>query len=110
MTRPLLCTVPHSYAAPVEWRCRAVSSRRLVPGDVLVLLRGKATCDMVLLRGNCLVEESMLSGEVLTPPDWRLDLLTPVMQSGMQSGKPSATSGMGQFRVHTEGRGLKSHV
>ena len=43
---------------------RAVSSRRLVPGDVVVLLRGKATCDMVLLRGNCLVEESMLSGEV----------------------------------------------
>ena len=43
--------------------CRAVSSRRLIPGDVLVLLRGKATCDMVLLRGNCLVEESMLSGE-----------------------------------------------
>ncbi|DBA96365.1 TPA: hypothetical protein ACH3X3_002538 [Trebouxia sp. C0006] len=42
---------------------RAVQSHRLVPGDVLVLLRGKATCDMVLLRGNCLVEESMLSGE-----------------------------------------------
>jgi len=35
-----------------------------VPGDVVVVLRGKATCDMVLLRGNCLVEESMLSGEV----------------------------------------------
>ena len=46
------------------WLCRAISSRRLVPGDVLVLLRGKATCDMVLLSGNCLVEESMLSGEV----------------------------------------------
>lgn len=44
--------------------CRAVSSLRLVPGDVIVLLKGKATCDMVLLRGNCLVEESMLSGEV----------------------------------------------
>lgn len=43
-----------------------MSSRRLVPGDVLVLLRGKATCDMVLLRGNCLAEESMLSGEVIT--------------------------------------------
>ena len=42
---------------------RAVSSRRLVPGDVVVLLRGKATCDMVLLRGSCLIEESILSGE-----------------------------------------------
>ena len=39
-----------------------------MPGDVLVLLRGKATCDMVLLQGNCLVEESMLSGEVVTSP------------------------------------------
>ncbi|KAA6428240.1 MAG: hypothetical protein FRX49_01836 [Trebouxia sp. A1-2] len=44
-------------------RVRAVSSRRLVPGDVVVLLAGKATCDMVLLRGSCLVEESLLSGE-----------------------------------------------
>lgn len=60
-----LFATPHSCATPVGWLCRAVSSRRLVPGDVLVLLRGKATCDMVLLRGNCLVEESMLSGEVL---------------------------------------------
>ena len=41
-----------------------MSSRRLVPGDVVVVLPGKATCDMVLLRGSCLTEESMLSGEV----------------------------------------------
>ncbi len=45
--------------------CRAISSRKLVPGDVIVVLPGKATCDMVLLQGNCLVEESVLSGEVL---------------------------------------------
>lgn len=44
--------------------CRGVSSHRLVPGDVIVLLRGKATCNMVLLQGGCLVEESVLSGEV----------------------------------------------
>ncbi len=44
----------------------ALSSRRLVPGDVVVLQRGKATCDMVLLRGAGLVEESMMSGEVST--------------------------------------------
>ena len=49
-----------------ERACRAVASHRLVPGDVVVLLPGKATCDMVLLRGNCLVEESLLSGEVLS--------------------------------------------
>ena len=46
---------------------RAVSSHRLVPGDVIVLRRGKATCDVVLLRGTCLVVEVTLSGEVCTP-------------------------------------------
>ena len=41
-----------------------MSSRVLVPGDVTVLLPGTTTCDMILLQGNCLVEESSLSGEV----------------------------------------------
>jgi len=44
---------------------RACPSHKLVPGDVIVLQNGKAACDMVVLRGSCLVEESMLSGEVL---------------------------------------------
>ena len=50
---------------PFVWvgRIIAMSSRRLVPGDVVVVQRGKATCDMVLLRGAGLVEESMMSGE-----------------------------------------------
>ena len=43
---------------------RGVSSHRLLPGDVVVLQPGKALFDMVLLQGNCLCGESMLSGEV----------------------------------------------
>lgn len=43
---------------------RAAGSHRLVPGDIMVLQRGRAPCDMVILQGSCLVEESMLSGEV----------------------------------------------
>ena len=39
-----------------------------MPGDVIVVLQGRATCDMVLIQGSCLVEESMLSGEVLRSP------------------------------------------
>lgn len=46
---------------------RAMNSQQLVPGDVIVVQQGVAVCDMVLLRGNCLVEESMLSGEVKRP-------------------------------------------
>ncbi|KAL3134240.1 hypothetical protein ABBQ38_006671 [Trebouxia sp. C0009 RCD-2024] len=42
---------------------RALSAKQLVPGDVIVVQRGRVICDMVLLRGTCLVEESMLSGE-----------------------------------------------
>ena len=43
---------------------RVFPAWKLVPGDVVVVKRGKVTCDMVLLKGSCLVEESMLSGEV----------------------------------------------
>lgn len=46
-----------------QW-VRATSSHRLVPGDVIVLQSGRALCDMVLLRGACLVTEAVLSGEV----------------------------------------------
>ena len=46
-----------------QW-VRATSSHRLVPGDVIVLHSGRALCDMVLLRGACLVTEATLSGEV----------------------------------------------
>jgi len=51
---------------PLVWDgwVRAISSHRLLPGDVMVLQPGKALCDMVLLQGTCLVMESMLSGEV----------------------------------------------
>ncbi|KAL0024457.1 hypothetical protein WJX77_006172 [Trebouxia sp. C0004] len=44
-------------------RVRATSSKKLVPGDVIVVVPGRATCDLVLLQGTCLVEESNLSGE-----------------------------------------------
>ena len=43
---------------------RATTAQRLIPGDVIVVQQGLAVCDLVLLRGNCLVEASKLSGEV----------------------------------------------
>lgn len=46
---------------------RATTAKRLIPGDVIVVQQGVAVCDMVLLRGNCLVEDSMVSGDVRAP-------------------------------------------
>ena len=62
----LVNLVNQKHVVPIVQRgwVRAASSHQLVPGDVVVMQRGKAPCDMVLLRGTCLVEESMLSGEV----------------------------------------------
>ena len=63
----LVNLVNHRHVVPMVQQgwVRACPSHRLVPGDVVVLQKGKAACDMVMLRGSCLVEESMLSGEVL---------------------------------------------
>ena len=52
------------FVRSINYMCRAVSSRVLVPGDVKVILPGTATCDTILLQGNCLVEEANLTGEV----------------------------------------------
>ena len=41
-------------------------ARQLVPGDVIVVQPGTAVCDMVLLQGNALAEESRLTGEVMS--------------------------------------------
>ena len=75
MTHIITLSQQHSkILALVNQRClipvvqdkwvRAISSHRLVPGDVVVLQRGKAMFDMVLLRGACLLNKAMLSGEV----------------------------------------------
>ncbi|DBA71773.1 TPA: hypothetical protein ACH3X2_011039 [Trebouxia sp. C0005] len=63
--KKILALVNECRLTPLVWDgwVRAISSHRLLPGDVLVLQPGKALCDMVLLQGTCLVMESMLSGE-----------------------------------------------
>ncbi|KAL3160263.1 hypothetical protein ABBQ38_009745 [Trebouxia sp. C0009 RCD-2024] len=61
---------------------RALSAKQLVPGDVIVVQRGRVICDMVLLRGTCLVEESMLSGQVWVEDDERDESLAMVVRTG----------------------------
>jgi len=51
---------PYQLAESVE-----VSSEDLVPGDVIEIPRTGCLmqCDAVLVTGNCIVNESMLTGE-----------------------------------------------
>jgi len=64
--KKIIALVNECRLTPLVWDgwVRAISSHRLLPGDVMVLQPGKALCDMVVLQGTCLVMESMLSGEV----------------------------------------------
>ena len=41
----------------------SVPSHRLVPGDMVRLKPGTLPCDVVLLQGECIVDENMLTGE-----------------------------------------------
>lgn len=62
----LTAVFDQSHMVPIVRKgyVRAASAKQLVPGDVLVVQQGTAMCDLVLLRGSCLVEESVLTGEV----------------------------------------------
>ena len=65
----VMAMVNECRLTPLVWEgwVRAVSSHRLLPGDIIVLRQGRAVCDMIMLQGSCLVMESMLSGEVSNP-------------------------------------------
>ena len=43
-----------------------VNSNRIVPGDIILVPEGKRMpCDAILLEGECVVNEAMLTGESL---------------------------------------------
>lgn len=76
-----------------------VSTDELVPGDLVSVLRTKedsgVPCDLLLLRGSCIANEAMLSGEStpllkesveLRPPEDRLDFLGADRNSGLFGG------------------------
>jgi magnesium-transporting ATPase (P-type) len=45
-------------------RFLSVPSTELVPGEVIAVVPGTLPCDCVLLTGECIVDENMLTGEL----------------------------------------------
>nr|CAD7459795.1 unnamed protein product [Timema tahoe] len=72
-----LVAVSNAHTVTVSYRdghCKIVEADLLVPGDIILIPPHGCymTCDALLLSGNCIVNESMLTGECVpvtkTPP------------------------------------------
>uniref|UniRef100_A0A915JNU7 Cation-transporting ATPase 13A3 n=1 Tax=Romanomermis culicivorax TaxID=13658 RepID=A0A915JNU7_ROMCU len=64
-TDPVMNSSDVSSSYDVETKNVVVCSTKLVPGDIIVIPNHGCVmqCDAVLLNGNCIVNESMLTGE-----------------------------------------------
>jgi len=72
------------FDCPVQvWRdgaLRTISSTHLVPGDIVHVGTGLLPCDLSLLEGGCVVNESMLTGESV--PVIKANVQWPVQRMG----------------------------
>jgi predicted P-type ATPase len=64
-----------------------INQTGLVPGDVVSLRSGVAFCDMVILAGEAIVDESSLTGESMPVVKTALDPSNPVVYSALHHHK-----------------------
>jgi cation-transporting ATPase 13A3/4/5 len=81
------------YEAPVEVLRNNVfitlSSTQLVPGDIVRITTGIVPCDISLLNGGCVVNESMLTGEAVpvikTHIQWPIHISDQLLSIGTEN-------------------------
>jgi len=89
-----------------DGRFEDVSSSSLVPGDIVQVPQGVTLpCDLALMRGSCVVNESMLTGESVPVvknsvqlPSWNP---AAAVASGNGSGNNSLSGAAGRSPAHT---------